>query len=436
MALIPSTFETLVPSRYIAFTIPGHPHRIAVLDSPAAASEDAAASTAAMRVPLGRESDWIFSTFSGHLQLLLSSPTSQPLSRLILIGNPQASPHPISYDYSTVIPNSAAPPRNLAPLLLALTPKSATGEIPEPAVFLDYEDEVIRSSILEICEGPRVGEMLIENVELEIDGGKEFRRRLRFKRMPNFIQTQISIHPKEESKLESLDSMEFDLDSNELVQPYLIPMVAGISVLCNFLEDRIVPRALCLGVGGGALLMFLHTKLSFEVVGVEADAAVIQVAKRYFGLECNDTIDLIVEDAIKYVNDLSIDVAEGNKFDVVMVDLDSDDAEFGVCAPPRQFVSESVFRAINGILCDKGALIINVIPLSKLSYQGLISEVGKVFEELYEIDVGNGENFVLVATKLRIESAFDADECGFLRKLRLVVPGSYLDSIRKIPKTN
>ncbi|KAI3470569.1 hypothetical protein Pfo_027232 [Paulownia fortunei] len=440
MSLNPSTFEAIVPSRYITFTFPNHHHdhlRVAVLDSPSTA----AASTAAMWVPPGRESDWIFSTFSGHLQLLLSSPTTQPLSRLILVGNSPSYSQPTSHN-SNLYPSSSTPlHQNLVPLLLALTPKSAfldDGEIPE-VPFLIFEDEVVKSSILEICEGPCVGEMLIENVELENDGVKEFRRRLRFKRMPNFVQTQMRIHPKNESSLENLENVEFELDKGVLVQPYLSPMVAGISVISRFLEGRMQdgfrPKALCLGVGGGALLGFLSVQLNFEVVGVEEDEVVLEVAKRYFGLESDELIHLFAEDGIIYVKNLAKNISEDSRFHAIMVDLDSSDVKVGVCAPPVEFVRKSVLLAARAVLCEEGVLVINMIPSSKLFYERLICEFQEVFEELYEIDVGNGENFVLIATKTKIENALDANEGAFLNKLKLVVSRSYIDSIRKISKT-
>ncbi|KZV47044.1 methyltransferase-like protein 13 [Dorcoceras hygrometricum] len=438
MSIHPSTFETIEPSRYITFTIPNssasHDHllRIAVLDSPTVTI--GVVSTAAMWVPQGRESDWIFSTFSGHLHLLLSSPTSLPLSRLILISDSQMHSCGPRQTFS-VRPN-------VTPLILALTPKSAfldSREVPE-IPFLTYEDEVVAGSILETCEGPCVGEMLIENVELMNDDSsvREFRRRLRFKRMPNLVQTQMRIRPKHEFICEELDAMEFELDDDKLVHPYLSPMVAGISVISTCLDERIQDgfrlKALCLGVGGGALIGFLSKKLDFEVVGVEIDAVVLEVAKSYFGLGNHELIHLHVGDGIKFLSDLAVKVDGAERFDVVMVDLDSCDASTGNYAPPVEFMQKSVLLDARAILRETGVLVINTIPSSESFYGRLISEL-QVFEELYEIiDIGNEENIVVIATKSRTES-FDTRSDTFFNKLKLYVPRSHLDSMRKISKT-
>ncbi|KAH6802972.1 hypothetical protein C2S51_034418 [Perilla frutescens var. frutescens] len=250
-----------------------------------------------MWVPPGRESDWIFSTFSGHLQLLISS----PISRLILLGNCPSYPQPTSYN-SALCPPLHHPSTESRPLVIRPNPSnrnlSGTVIIPEVPLLI-YEDEVVKNSILEICEGPCVGEMLIENVELVNDGVREFRRRLRFKRMPNFVQSQMRIRPINESSSDNLDDFEFELDKG-------------------------VPKALCLGVGGGALLGFLSDQLNFEVDGVEEDEVVLEVANRYFGLDSDDFIHLFAEDGI------ANDISEGDKFDIVMVDLDSSDVTNGV----------------------------------------------------------------------------------------------------------
>lgn len=333
------------------------------------------------------------------------------------------------------------------PLLLALSPKSLFKHgIPEIPI-LSYEDNMICSLVLEQCVGSLVGEMLVEDVEVEIEGLKrEFRRRLRFKRMPNFIQTEIRIVPEEGFGLDCVGiggGVEFRLDVEVLVHPYLVPMVASLSLIASCIEGRIRsgfrPKALCVGVGGGALLSFLRTKLGFEVVGVEADAEVLRIARQYFGLEGNDSIQVIVGDAMNVVEKLAYH-ANGhkkendvnNKFDVIMVDLDSSDARSGTSAPPLEFVKEHVLLAVKLLLSDIGILAINVIPPNRSFYEKLIHDFREVFHELYEIDVRNGENHVLVATTSPAMSSVSESENSFLSRLRLVISGAYMDSIRKI----
>lgn len=305
---------------------------------------------------------------------------------------------------------------------------------------------------MERCVGDCVGEMLIEDVELE--GKREFRRRLRFKRMPNLIQTQIRIIPNTSLDSVNLGDVEFGLDMASLVHPYLTPMVASLSLIGSYLEERIRggfrPKALCLGVGGGALLTFLNNQLGFEVIGLEADEIVLNIAKKHFGLHDSKYVRFCVGDGIEFVEKLAGQYRKPNcdcvdngccldnvdcldaKFDVIMVDLDSSDAGMGIMAPPLEFVGKSVLLASRLVLSEHGILVINVIPPSRSFYETLIRKFQEFFKELYEIDVGNGENFVLIATALPIGTASIDYENLFLSKLKLVISGAYLDSMRKI----
>jgi hypothetical protein len=419
-----------------------------------------------MFVPEHREPDWIFSTESGHLQLLLSSPG---VSRLILVGNPLINDHCLPTVFRRPINNSPHGLEvSLKPLLLALSPKSLfkTG-IPEIPI-LRYEDNVVCSVVLEHCVGSFAGEMLVEDVEIESGSSemgecskREFRRRLRFKRMPNLIQTEIRVVPEEDfgSDHVGIGKVDFRPDIQVLVHPYLAPMVAGLSLISSCIEERIRrgfrPKALCIGVGGGALLAFLKSQLGFEVVGVEADEEVLRVARRFFGLDGNDSIRVIVGDAINVIEKLAyranghnlcsfgVNEAENgnclydsndinNKFDAIMVDLDSSDAMTGTVAPPLEFVRKHVLLAAKLVLCDFGVLAINVISPNRSFYEKLIHDLREVFHDLYEIDIGNGENFVLVATMSATMSSISECDNSFLIRLRLVVSGVYMDSLRKI----
>lgn len=420
-----------------------------------------------MLVPQHRETDWIFSTESGHMQLLLNSPG---ISRLILIGN-----LPITADQSPAIyhrptydgtDSRAKLEASLTPLLIALSPKSSLIDGFFDIPFLSYEDNVICSVTVERCVGPRVGEMLVEDVEIEKTGEiecskREFRRRLRFKRMPNLVQTEIRIVPERGfgSDCLGIGEVEFRPDLGVLVHPYLAPMVASLSLIGCYLDERIrsgfSPKALCVGVGGGALLGFLRTQLGFEVVGVEVDEGVLRVARQYFGLEDDEHIRVCVGDGIELIekfarqfdernlpssgvheveNEMDSDNVDGfdTKFDVIMVDLDSSDVGNGIIAPPLEFARKPVLLNARLALCSLGILVVNVIPPSSSFYETLLREFREVFHELYEIDVGNGENFVLIASASPIGTTSGRRENSFLKNLKLVISGGYVDSIRKI----
>ncbi|KNA02846.1 hypothetical protein SOVF_214790, partial [Spinacia oleracea] len=291
--------------------------------------------------------------------------------------------------------------------------------------------------------------MLVEDVEIE-GSRREFRRRLRFKRMPNLIQTEISIVPCngiDDTRLNSLciEEVEFCPELGVLVHPYLAPMVAGLSLIGGYIQEcfdsEVRPRGLCIGVGGGALLSFISFQLGFEVVGVEMDDVVLRVAKQYFALQTGNDIQLCLGDGIEILKKVALfdrdsksspSVADNvredhckdyfelfvSKFLVIMVDLDSGDPKMGISAPALEFLQKDVLLAAKSCLSEQGILVLNVIPSSKSFYGMLILELKEVFVDLHEIDCGNGENFVLIASNTSAALNFGETENAFLRKLK------------------
>ncbi|CAA6668530.1 unnamed protein product [Spirodela intermedia] len=429
-AVLPS-FERLHPARFVVLSFPNPTFpsdsdaellRVAVLDSPSPAP---AQTTAAM------------------LLLLASS-----ASRLVLVGNVPIddSPPPVYTRRQSLSPPQLE--QILHPLLLALSPRFAFEGGTLPSVpFLCYEDGVIRSNVVEIAAGPVAGEMVVEDVEIELSvesanplGSsspppvrRERRRRLRFKRMPNLVQTQMRLLP------------------DTAAGPYLVQMVAGL-LLAGPLIDRktqlgLRPRALCLGVGGGALLTFLESRLGFDVFGVEADEVVLGAAKRHFGLvegeflsvTVGDGIGLLLEDGFSRelcaAESGSADalVPQGRwlhrrqRFlnggvDVIMVDLDAEDPASGAMAPPPEFVKKAVISSVRSVLREQGGLlVINAIPPNAPLRDALVGYLREEFSELYEIDVGNGENLVLLATLSTLASVGGRRDGPFADNLRQIL---------------
>ncbi|CAO2207280.1 unnamed protein product [Urochloa humidicola] len=455
----------IAPSRFLSFSFPnpflGHasnPYgdgggdageclRVAVLDSPLPSPP--VPRTAAMVVPAGRHRDWIFSTRAGHLHLLLST----QFSRLILVGPELSAPSP------RVIPCTARPDPDpdpaharVLPLLLALCPVAAFHDNAAPDVpLLTFHDDLLLLAPVKVVTGTVVGEMVVEDVAIDsAPGPPELCRRLRFKRMPCLVQTQVRLCQSpppaaaaaaaaSSSLLEALEGSGGLLQpevGGSLVQPYLQAMVAGLAVIAPSIEESIQsgvrPRCLCAGVGGGSLPMSIRVGLQFNVLGVEADGVVLDVARNHFGLVEDEFLRVHVGDAIQMIEDFARQEEPDMNFSAVMVDLDSSDAMCGVSAPPLEMIHGSILLAARTILNQHGVLILNVIPppADGSFYKGLIDILRQVFSELYEIDVGNGENFVLAAT-LSPETKLTDNPGHFLTALRKLA-GDFLEHIRKI----
>ncbi|KAJ9540310.1 hypothetical protein OSB04_026816 [Centaurea solstitialis] len=472
MSLVPSIVATLIPSQFFVFTLSnplthdcylrGPLLRIAVLDSPKPPSGNDVPTVAAMIVPAHRESDWIFSTESGQSHLLHSNPD---VSRLVLIGNLPPG------DFVSSI--YVRPPANLAarrekeklemelgPLLIALHPQVCFGiGMLEPR-FLTYEDTVVFRVTICTGTGPIVGEFLVEDVEVETEHGgrKDFRRRLRFKRMPNLIQSEVRLIPSlvtdgwmndlnlDLFSLKKMNDVKFEVDPRVLIPTYLNAMVSGIFLIVTPLDRRaqleIVPRALCLGVGGGSLLHFLNAQLGFHVVGVESDGLLLDVAQPRFGLRVGDRMNIFHEDAAGLLEVVSCGLSQQrtdglagclrSKFDVVMVDLDASDARFGNVCPPTNFFTKPVLLAAKLVLHDHGVFVMNVVVVNDEIYSALVLELKTVFYKVFQMVVRDQENYILVATLSPLARHEPCTAFSIRMRLREAVSREYIGSIKEV----
>lgn len=304
---------------------------------------------------------------------------------------------------------------SLLPLLLALVPKSSYGNGIPNIPFFDYHDDVSRIAPVEELAAPTVGDLIVEDVQMN---NGESRRRLRFKRMPNLVQSQVCL-------------VDNNVMVGSLVHPYLGPMVAALYVLLPELGPK--TKVLCIGVGGGDLLMCLRRQFGFDVLGVELDEAVLNVAKKHFGLEEDEFLKVIIGDGIKFMEMRNADYE--NTFDVIMVDLDSGNLMNGLCAPPSEFVEKSVLLGARLKLRENGGiLVVNVIVPNNASdfYARLVGNFCEVFDRLYEIDVGNGENYVFVASVSQVETGRLENENLFLERLKIAGVDKFISCVKMI----
>ncbi|KAJ8759094.1 hypothetical protein K2173_004100 [Erythroxylum novogranatense] len=449
-------FQEILPGRYVTFTVSvptpensdGKEFRFAVLDSPAGRSLDENRQVAAIVVPKGMESDWNFCTKKGHIEQLSGH------SRVIMIGeNPQDDSPLLCFTFDKEEYNQYRKDigRSLQPFLVDLVPRIIDRNLITAVPILEMDTRIDSIIGLERFFGKHVGEMIVEDVALQDNSGggssssstssssngvQVCSRALRFKRMPNLHQTIVLIG-KESLKIGEREVPKPDL--GVLLAGYHIAMIASLSMINEEIMLRIneglKPRALCLGVGGGALLSFLKTQLGFEVHGVEIDEVVLQAARKYFDLEDSDDMKIRVANALEFVDKLDRDGDQycPREFEVIMVDIDTCDP---VRAPPKEFFARETLLTCKYLLRDFGMLVMNVISQGKSSgpYRAMLRQLRSVFYGIYEMDIDNASqhDVILIASASDLEPASDDSQNPFLMKLRETTGGRYSYSIRKV----
>jgi len=177
-------------------------------------------------------------------------------------------------------------------------------------------------------------------------------------------------------------------------------------------------RVLVLGLGGGAVTKrFHHDYPEVTVDSVEIDPAVVDVAKKYFGLPVDSRSRVYAQDARRFVQ-----TATGT-WDIVVMDA------YYADALPFHLTTQEFFRETKARMAPDGVVAYNVISAlegdrSKL-FRSLYRTAGSVWTHLwvFRVNVGQGDdptqrqNLIVLAT--------DSDVTGpeLLARVRARVDG-------------
>lgn len=152
-------------------------------------------------------------------------------------------------------------------------------------------------------------------------------------------------------------------------------------------RERKIKNILVLGVAGGTVIHLLHERFpAARITGVDIDPAMINIGKRYFGLNTIPALRFVRDDAQHFVR------RTAHRFDLIIVDV-----FFGREIPA--FVESSIFlRCLSQLLSNGGTVVINF--LRELEY-GMKSD--KLMETLQKIfptvsDFGMDHNRFFAAT--------------------------------------
>jgi len=149
---------------------------------------------------------------------------------------------------------------------------------------------------------------------------------------------------------------------------------------------------LLLGLGGGSVISSLRERFKYEgnIVAVELDQKVIELAKSEFFIFSSPNLTIHNSDAFEFVKQCS------SQYDLVIVDLFIDNVV------PPQFYSEEFCQNISNILSEKGSILFN-LGINEIDNQKRKAVVNYFQEKpnyktsFFEKVVGT--NFLLIAEK-------------------------------------
>jgi spermidine synthase len=156
-----------------------------------------------------------------------------------------------------------------------------------------------------------------------------------------------------------------------------LPMLYARTVSLAAIYPQDIKRVLVLGLGGGAVPLYLARFLPEATVdSVEVDPGVIAAAKKYFGLRETERFHLIEADGRLYLN------RHRETYDIIVLDA------FSGSYIPFHMMTKEFYQLVRDHLAPHGVVAINILPSVKL-YDSNVRTLKLVFDNLDFFDSGN-----------------------------------------------
>jgi spermidine synthase len=122
-----------------------------------------------------------------------------------------------------------------------------------------------------------------------------------------------------------------------------------------------------IGFGGGRTAWYLHKHLpALDITCVELDPAVVELARKYFGVRSEDRFEIAVADGRSYL------LKSKQTWDVIMIDA------YRGPFVPFHLLTEEFFRVVKSKLKPGGAVVQNIEP-DTMMFDSALATIQKVF---------------------------------------------------------
>jgi spermidine synthase len=145
-------------------------------------------------------------------------------------------------------------------------------------------------------------------------------------------------------------------------------------------------RILVVGLGGGAMPMFLRTVLpKAHIDVVDIDPVVVEVARRYFDFREDAALRAHVGDGRRFVE------TAGPAYDLIFLDA------YGSDNIPLHLATREFLLAVRARLAERGAVVANVWETDfNPLFTSMVRTYQVSFQQLYSFDVPSSGNRILV----------------------------------------
>ncbi|KNA23972.1 hypothetical protein SOVF_019750, partial [Spinacia oleracea] len=288
------------------------------------------------------------------------------------------------------------------------------------------KEPVFRRLIFQRTESLVQSEALLINKRSEVCNGETGRKKSTTTTKSKFKEKE---KPKqsEQSKIGELNN-NVEVDHTFVASSYHTGIVAGFTLILPYLESMVSSeekvQTVVIGLGAGLLPMLLHKCMDFlQVEAVELDPVMLSLAKDYFGFCEDERLKVHLADGVQFLKNLTISsLQEGvnitgskesisgsslgasnvrhqpvQKFDIIVVDVDSSDSSSGLSCPAADFVEDSFFATVKDVLSEQGLFVINLVSRSPSIKEVIVSRMRTVFSHLYCLQLEGDVNEVVFA---------------------------------------
>jgi spermidine synthase len=167
--------------------------------------------------------------------------------------------------------------------------------------------------------------------------------------------------------------------TNELALPVTYTRFMTVGLAYTDAADNLLE----IGFGGGRTAWYLHRHMpALDITCVELDPAVVELAKKHFGIHPEGKLKIVVSDGRSYM------VKSPETWNVIMVDA------YRGPFVPFHLLTEEFYKVVKSRLKPGGVVVQNVEP-STMMFDSALATIQKVFPNVEGFDAGG--NIVLVA---------------------------------------
>jgi len=323
---------------------------------------------AAFVVPIGKELEWHFGTKLGRQELV----SQAKYQRLVIVYLNRAHTYE---NLDTIL-------AELSPKIIELAPKGLDTSYKIPMLSmgpdLDLRDVKFKGG------SDMSGEFFVEDVSSSDQNG-ELTRRLVFQSIIPTVQTEVIL--KKDKKGKALKP-----NYNFFMEDYFSMILSQLYSI-KFKEEKNLD-ILIIGLGGGALAMYCKTWLpKCKIEAVEIDEEIANCAKNWFGLYEQNDVKIHITDGLEFVRNAA---QEGKKWDIVIIDVNSNDPESDLWVPTYDFVETDYLKLCEQILAKpNGIFVLNMICLKESLKETIIDRLSSVWKSIFLNKLDKNRNEVL-----------------------------------------